>query len=346
MRVAVVIPCYRVRAQVLDVLSGIGPEVSRIFVVDDACPERSGELVRERSQDPRVVVISHAENQGVGGATISGYQAALDDGADVVVKIDGDGQMDPSLIPRFVAPLAAFEVDYAKGNRFYDLGYLQGMPRARMIGNALVSLVAKIACGYWNVMDPTNGFTAIHRAALCALPLDKLDRRYFFESDMLFRLYAVRAVVRDVPMRARYGGETSGLRISHVLAEFPAKYLSRAFKRLFYAYLLRDFNAGTLQLVLGGIATVSGVAYGALRWAHSIESGIAATSGEVMLAALPLLVGVQLLLGALNFDVQNVPRDPLSRNPSLDDDAPANHALPHEAPRLNQRAVERTDATT
>jgi len=358
MRIAAVVPCFRVRAHVLDVLAAMPPEVARVYVVDDACPERSGELVRERCADPRVVVLTHERNLGVGGAMVTGYEAALADGADIVVKIDGDGQMDPALIPRFVRPLLAGEADYAKGNRFYDRDFLQGMPAIRVFGNALLSLVSKIASGYWNVMDPTNGYTAIHRAALAALPLAKLDRRYFFESDMLFRLYTIRAVVRDVPMRARYAGERSSLRVRRVLAEFPAKYMNRGVKRIFYAYFLRDFNAGTLQLVLGILASLAGATYGLARWSKSIATGVPATSGEVMIAALPLLVGVQLLLGALNYDVQNLPREPLSRNPPVDVDSPAPQpdglaaaAIPLAGSAADDdgalpSAPDRTDATT
>jgi dolichol-phosphate mannosyltransferase len=221
--------------------------------------------------------------------------------------------MDPALIPLFVRPLIAGDADYVKGNRFYDIAFLQGMPRLRLIGNALLSLISKISSGYWNIMDPTNGYTAIGRAALAGLPLSKLDPRYFFESDMLFRLYTIRAVVRDVPMRAQYADESSNLHVGRVVVEFPFKYAVRAVKRIFYAYFLRDFNAGSLQLFLGIAAALAGTTYGALRWRHSIETGVQATSGEVMLAALPLLIGVQLLLGALNFDVQNIPREPLAK---------------------------------
>jgi dolichol-phosphate mannosyltransferase len=316
-RVAVVIPCYRVRQYILDVIRGIGPDVSAIFVVDDACPEQTAALVRKECADVRVKVLTHAENQGVGGAMITGYRAALADGADVVVKIDGDGQMDPALIPRFIRPIMNGDADYTKGNRFYDLEFLRAMPRARLFGNAVLSFVNKISSGYWDVMDPTNGYSAIHRTALAALPLEKLDRGYFFESDMLFRLYTIRAVVRDVPMPARYQGETSNLRIGHVAAAFPVKYLRAAFKRIFYAYFLRDFNAGTLQLFLGLLIAGSGAIYGVARWVHSSITGVPTTSGAVMLAALPVLVGVQLLLGALNFDVQNVPREPFQRGGTL-----------------------------
>jgi dolichol-phosphate mannosyltransferase len=316
-RVAVVIPCYRVRRFILDVIRGIGPDVSAIFVVDDACPEQTAELIRQECTDGRVKVLTHAENEGVGGAMITGYRAALADGADVVVKIDGDGQMDPALIPRFIRPIIGGDADYTKGNRFYDLAFLRAMPRARLFGNAMLSFVNKMASGYWDIMDPTNGYSAIHRAALAALPLEKLDRGYFFESDMLFRLYTIRAVVRDVPMPACYQGETSSLRIGHVAAAFPLKYLRAAFKRIFYAYFLRDFNAGTLQLFLGLLIAGGGATYGAARWIHSSMTGVPTTSGAVMLAALPVLVGVQLLLGALNFDVQNVPREPLQRGGTL-----------------------------
>ena len=162
-----VIPCYRVGGQVLDVIARIGPEVGRIFVVDDACPEHTGDLVERQCADARVRVVRHAENQGVGGAMLTGYRAALAAGADIVVKVDGDGQMDPALIPRFIAAAASQgQADYTKGNRFYDLESLRTMPRVRLFGNAMLSLVNKISSGYWDVMDPTNGYTAIHRTVL------------------------------------------------------------------------------------------------------------------------------------------------------------------------------------
>jgi dolichol-phosphate mannosyltransferase len=321
--IAVVIPCYRTRRQILDVLSRIDANVSRIYVVDDACPEGTGDLVEKSLADDRVRVLRHERNLGVGAAVVTGYRAALADGAQIVVKIDGDGQMDPAQMSRLVAPIAMGVADYAKGNRFYDFALLQDMPRVRLLGNALLSLVNKISSGYWNVMDPTNGYTAIHRVALAALPLAKIDTGYFFESDMLFRLYTVRAVVRDVPLRARYAGESSNLRIGRVLREFPGKYVAATVKRIFYSYFLRDFNAGTLQLASGLLLLSLGGAYGVTKWINSSVSGFPTTSGAVMLAALPVLVGVQLLLGALQFDIQNVPRTPLCAEPALAGDTQA-----------------------
>jgi dolichol-phosphate mannosyltransferase len=307
-RIAVVVPCYKVHDRVLEVLRKIPPEVERIYVVDDACPDASGKLVSESVQDKRIVVITHLANKGVGGAVVSGYQAALDDGMDIVVKIDGDGQMNPALLSRFVRPIVEARADYTKGNRFFELESLQAMPRVRLMGNALLSLVNKLTSGYWDVMDPTNGYTAIHAKVLRRIPLSKLANRYFFESDMLFRLGTLRAAVMDIPMDAQYDGENSSLRITKVLLDFPSKYVNRFFKRIFYNYFLRDFNAGTIQLVLAMTLLAFGSAWGISHWLTSASQGVAATAGTVMLAAIPILLGGQLLIAALNFDIANAPK--------------------------------------
>jgi glycosyltransferase involved in cell wall biosynthesis len=309
--ISVVIPCYKVKKQILAVIADIPKCVSTIYVVDDCCPEKVGRLAEENCADPRVRVLFHEHNKGVGGATISGYRQALADGATVIVKIDGDGQMDPRLLDRFVELILSGKADYAKGNRFFDIELLATMPRGRLFGNSILSLINKATTGYWNVMDPTNGYTAIHSAALRHLPLEKLDQGYFFESDMLFRLNVARAVVVDVPMEARYGSEISNLRISKAVAEFPGKYLRRFVKRIFYSYFLRDFNAGTVELILGTILVLGGTIFGILRWHLSDETGIPATSGQVMLSALPILLGFQLLISVIAFDIANVPTTPL-----------------------------------
>lgn len=307
-RIAVVVPCYKVRDRVHAVLRKMPPEVERIYVVDDACPDDSGKFVSEFEQDKRIAVITHSANKGVGGAVVSGYLAALNDGMDIVVKIDGDGQMDPALLSHFVRPIVEGRADYTKGNRFFELDSLQSMPKIRLLGNALLSLINKLASGYWDVMDPTNGYTAIHAKVLARIPLDKLANRYFFESDMLFRLGTLRAAVMDIPMDAHYDGEKSNLRIGQVLINFPGKYLNRFFKRIFYNYFLRDFNAGTVQLVFGMLLLMFGSAWGIAHWIASASLGIAATAGTVMLAAIPILLGGQLLIAALNFDIANAPK--------------------------------------
>ena len=252
-RVAVVIPCYRVARHIVDVVNGVLDRVDAIYVVDDKCPENSGDVVERRGFPPHVKVLRNDANQGVGGAVIAGYRAALADGCDIVIKIDGDGQMDPACIPSLIEPILDLEADYTKGNRFFNIEDLDQMPIIRIFGNATLSFISKLSSGYWTVMDPTNGFTAIHATALARLQLDKLSKRYFFESDILFRLNIIRAVVRDVTMLAKYGDEESNLKIGRVILRFPALYARNFCKRFFYNYLLRDVNIGSVEAISGSL---------------------------------------------------------------------------------------------
>lgn len=315
MRIAVAIPCYKVTQHVLGVIDAIGPEVHAIYAVDDACPEGSGRHIEEHCRDPRVRVLHNPENRGVGGAIVTAYKAAIEDGMDIVVKIDGDGQMNPALLPQFVRPLLQDRADYTKGNRFFRPESVHGMPPVRLFGNAVLSFLTKLSCGYWNVMDPTNGYTAVRTSVLAELPLDKLERRYFFETDMLFRLNTLRAVVKDVPMDSVYADEESNLKVGKVLPEFLRKHLSRLCRRYFYNYLLRDFNVGSLYSISGVLLVIGGTAFGIAHWLDSTLTHNPATSGTVMLAALPVLIGIQFLIAFLHYDVSNVPTEPLS--PSL-----------------------------
>lgn len=306
--IAVVVPCFRVTQHVVGLLSAIGPEVDAIYCVDDACPDGSGDLVERDVRDPRVRVLRHSENQGVGGAVMTGYQQAIADGARVIVKLDGDGQMDPALLPAFVAPILRGEVDYTKGNRFWDLGQIGQMPLVRRLGNLALSFLAKASSGYWDLFDPTNGYTAIQADVAARLPMASLSRRYFFETDMLFRLNTLRAVVADVPMDARYGDEVSGLKVSRIVGEFAFKNLRNGFKRLVYNYFLRDLPVASLELLAGvGLLGFGGV-YGGWHWWHSAQSGLATPVGTIMIATVSVVSGLQFLLAFLSYDIANVPR--------------------------------------
>ena len=280
--------------------------------MDDACPDGSGRFIEEHNRDPRVRVLYNPENRGVGGAIVTAYQAAMADGMDIVVKIDGDGQMDPALLPSFVRPLLQGRADYTKGNRFFRPESVQGMPPVRLFGNAMLSFLTKLSCGYWNVMDPTNGYTAVRTSVLAELPLDKLEQRYFFETDMLFRLNTVRAVVKDIPMDSLYADEESNLKVGRVLPEFLKKHISRLWRRYVYNYLVRDFNVGTLYSLSGVLLLLAGTAFGTWHWVSGNFNSHPATSGTVMLAALPVLIGIQSLIAFLHYDVSNVPTEPLS----------------------------------
>ena len=308
LKIAVVIPAYKVTNQILGVLTQIGPEVDKIYVIDDNCPDGSGKVVNQNCNDARVEVLFNSANQGVGGATMVGYQAAIVDNMDIIVKIDGDGQMNPALIPQFVEPITSGYADYTKGNRFFNLEDVLTMPKIRIFGNAILSFVTKISSGYWNLFDPTNGFTAIHRDVASYLPFEKISQRYFFETDMLFRLNTLRAVVVEVPMVASYGNEKSGLHISKILIEFIYKHIRNFVKRLIYNYYLRNMSLASIELPIGILMMVFGIVFGAYNWLLSLKTGIFTPPGTVMLSALPLLVGIQLVLAFLSYDISSVPR--------------------------------------
>lgn len=311
--IAVIIPTYKARNHIMDVIKQIGPEVSRIYVIDDCCPDNSGDYVIDNCRDRRVFMIRHQENQGVGGAVMTGYKAAIEDGMDILVKIDSDGQMDPALIMYFVNPIAEGDADYTKGNRFFDLEKVSSMPKSRIFGNAMLSLMCKISSGYWNIFDPTNGYTAIHADVANHLPFDKISKRYFFETDILFRLNTLRAVVVDVPMYAKYGSEVSNLKISRIIWEFFVKHVRNFFKRIFYNYYLRDMSLASIELPVGLLLLGFGSLYGFYHWMHSAQVGLPTSAGTVMLSALPILGGIQLLLGFIGYDVSSVPTRPIHR---------------------------------
>lgn len=309
--VAVVIPCYREKAHVMEVIGGIGPEVSHIFVIDDACPEKTGDYVREHCRDPRVEVLNHERNTGVGGATMTGYRHALEAGAGIIVKLDGDGQMDPAMIPTLIQPVAEGGADYAKGNRFHQLQAISAMPAMRITGNMLLSFASKLSSGYWDIFDPTNGFTAIHAKVVQALPLDRISKGFFFESDMLFQLGLIRAAVKDVPMDARYGKEKSAISIPKIIPEFLFKHTINTCKRIFYSYFVREFTFASIQLVGGAIMLLFGILFGAYWWVDSSVTDIPASAGTVILAALPIILGSQFLISFINHDTRNVPKTPV-----------------------------------
>ncbi len=309
--VAVVIPCYKVTRHIAGVIRAIGPEVDLIYCVDDACPEGSGDVIEREIDDARVVVVRHAINQGVGGAVLTGYARAIEDGATVMVKIDGDGQMDPALLGGFINPILRGEADYTKGNRFWDLRQIRQMPLLRRAGNLGLSFMSKASTGYWDIFDPTNGYTAIHADVAARLPTTALSKRYFFETDMLFRLNTMRAVVVDVPMDARYADETSGLHISSILLEFMGKHVRNLFKRIGYNYFLRDLPVASLELIAGLGLGIFGAIFGGWHWLRSAQQLDSTPVGTIMIATVAVVSGLQFLLAFLNYDIGNIPKRPL-----------------------------------
>jgi dolichol-phosphate mannosyltransferase len=300
--VCVVIPAFRVKSQILKVINEIGPEVDSIVVVDDFCPEGTGKYVLENCKDPRVQVVFNHSNLGVGGSVKKGYRIAIETDADVVVKVDGDGQMDTSKISEMVLPILNGKTDYTKGNRFFDVENVRQMPKIRVFGNLALSFLTKMSSGYWQIFDPNNGFTAINKNFLIKLQLEKIDDRYFFESDMLFRLNILGARVRDISLPAIYGEEISNLKLSRVLFEFPMKHFRNMFKRIIYTYYLRDFNLASIELPLGLFLTLFGLTLGVYNWFHGILTSIPTQMGTLVLVSMSVLAGLQLILAFLSYD--------------------------------------------
>lgn len=310
-KIAAVIPCYRVKDHVLQVISQIGPEVDRIFVVDDCCPDDTGTIVELHCNDPRIKVIRHKTNLGVGGAVLSGYSEAIKENCEIIVKIDGDGQMDPRLLPRFVYPIIKGQADYTKGNRFYNLTQIKQMPLLRIIGNITLSFMSKLSTGYWKNFDPTNGYTAIDARVAKILSFNSISKGYFFETDMLFRLNILRAVVLDIPMDANYKEEKSNLLIKKIFGEFLYKHTKNFFKRIFYSYFLRDMSLASLELLAGTILLTFGMLFGFHQWHLAIAEVRLTPLGTIFLAALPVILGIQFLLAFFAYDIIASPVTPI-----------------------------------
>ena len=311
-QISAVVPAYRVEGEIADVLHGLPSYIRHIIVVDDSSPDSTSDIVAALAKrDRRILLLRHDHNQGIGGAMVTGFRKALELGAQIVVKIDGDGQMDVSHLPELILPLIEGKADYAKGNRFRDFIALQKMPFIRRLGNMGLGFLAKAATGYWNIFDPTNGFLAIRGEVLAQLPLERIDHSYYFETSMLANLYLLGAVVRDVTMPARYQGEASNLIIRRVLFEFPIKLVFTFLRRMALKNFIYDFSMGTIYLVTGIPLLLFGLIFGIVKWIQYASRNIPAPTGTVMLPTLTVLLGIQLLLSAIESDLRSMPTEPL-----------------------------------
>lgn len=328
--VAVVVPAFRAQRQIAGVLDAMPDFVKWIVVVDDGSPDDTAAIVRRAMlRDARIRLVRHEVNQGVGGATLSGYREACRLGAEIIVKMDSDGQMDPGFLPALIAPIVRGEADYTKGNRYIHARQLRAMPLLRRIGNVGLSFSTKLASGYWGLFDPANGYTAIHASLVPLLDEAGIARRYFFESSMLLELSLLRAVVRDVYIPARYDTETSHLSEMDTLCRFPVALWKGLCRRVWIQYFVRDFSIASMYLVAGLVLLAGGALFGAVHWYASVRYCTPATTGTVMLAALPVIMGFQFLLQCVGLDIQGQPTECLSRDLIGWPDA----AAPRDAPQ-------------
>jgi glycosyltransferase involved in cell wall biosynthesis len=301
-RVAVVVPAHNEELLVGETLRGIPALVDRIVVVDDCSTDATVERARAVG-DPRVVVIEHERNGGVGAAIVTGYEHCRDEGIDVTCVMAADNQMDPAELHELVLPVARGEVDYAKANRLFTGEAWTLIPRARYLGNAVLSLLTKVASGYWHVADSQAGYTALGLDVLRRLDLDRVYRRYGFPNDMLVHLNVANARVRDVPSRPIYGvGEKSGIRITRVAPRIAWLLFKGFWWRLKEKYVIRDFHPLVFFYALGALMTVIGLVLGLVVAVSRLFFGNEITTPTVVLVALLLISGTQFTLFAMWFD--------------------------------------------
>jgi glycosyltransferase involved in cell wall biosynthesis len=307
--VAVIIPVYQCTGQLTAIIKTIPSWVKHIIVIDDGNPHDLDRQIAD-IPDKRILLIRHAHNQGVGAAFMTGAQKAVELGAEILAKMDGDGQMDPRSLYDLIKPIMEGQADYTKGNRFFDLSALRLMPKSRMLGNLLLSFLLKVASGYWNVFDPSNGYIAMSAYLFKTIRLEKINRRFFFESSLLIQAGIQGFVVSDVPIPARYGVETSSLSAWNCLFYFPPRLIHGIGRRFFWHYLLMDFNAVSVFTLSGLVFLLGGLFFGTMTWIQNAAVPKSTPTGTIMLAVLPIIIGVQLLLQAVALDIGRIPRKP------------------------------------
>lgn len=306
--IAAVVPAYREELMIAKVIETMPDFVDHIVIVDDCSPDRTAEVVLAQDDD-RVMLVRHEVNQGVGGAIVTGHRAAIELGSDVNVVMAGDAQMDPDYLPDLLNKVTDDGFGFAKANRFYGPESFRGMPGHRVFGNVVLSFMNKLASGYWNLFDPQNGYTAIRTSVLRRVDLDRVSKRYSFENDLLIKLNILQVSATDVPIPAVYGDEVSSIRLRKVIPELLHKLTAGYWSRIWYRYVLWSFSPIALLLFGGMLLTLLGT--GIAIWVmFQIASSVVATAATVMLAALPLMIGIQMLIAALQLDIQATPDQP------------------------------------
>ncbi|MFB8228997.1 glycosyltransferase family 2 protein [Cellulosimicrobium sp. NPDC055967] len=307
-RIAAVVPAYREEAMIATVVTTMPDFVDDIVIVDDCSPDGTSDVVKALD-DPRVTLVRHEVNKGVGGAIITGHRTAMELGSDVNVIMAGDAQMDPNYLPDLLDPVTSGGYGFAKANRFFRPDSYTGMPRYRVFGNIVLSFMTKFASGYWHLFDPQNGYTAVRTSVLEKLALDRVAERYSFENDLLIHLNVAGTAAVDVPIPAVYGAEVSSIRLGKVVPELLSLLFRGYWYRIWYRYVLWSFSAVALLLFSGLLLTLLGVVAGVWIIAATWDSP-PATAGTVLLAVTPFVLGVQMLVSSLQLDIQESPDTP------------------------------------
>ena len=304
-RIAVVVPAYNEEELIGEVLDGIPDYVAKVYAVNDGSSDRTGEIIEDYARrDPRVVPIHHSPNRGVGAAITSGYKRAIEDGMDIAAVMAGDNQMDPAYLPALLDPIVEGRADYTKGNRLINEAYRKGMPAWRSFGNSILTFLTKIASGYWQMMDPQNGYTAISVKALAELPLDSIYQGYGYCNNLLVWLNIHNMTVRDVAIPARYGREKSKIRYSTYIPRVSRLLLSNFLFRLKTKYIQMGFHPLAFFYAAGAVLTPIGMIGGLVALWEKFAMGYPVLFVHGVLSFLVFMMGMQFLLFAMLFDMQ------------------------------------------
>jgi glycosyltransferase involved in cell wall biosynthesis len=305
--IAVVVPAYREQLHIARVIATMPQFVDHIIVIDDASPDDTYSAATAAA-DARTEVIRHEINKGVGGAIITGHRRALELGAQVSVVMAGDGQMDVDYLPALLDPIADSGYGFSKANRFFSATSFAGMPRYRIFGNIVLTLLTKMSSGYWDLIDPQNGYTAVRTDAFAKIPLDRVSERYDFENDLLIWLNIANVRAIDVPIPAVYGEEVSSIKLHKVAPRILSTLIRGGWRRFWLKYVLWSFSPIALLTIVGVPLLLLGLVTGVWAVASSLTAPGSVTTGTWLLAVAPSLVGIQLILQALVLDIQATPR--------------------------------------
>lgn len=309
-KVAIVIPYYNASEKIIEVIKKIPDFINYLIVVDDCGnqPLPKDAILLNINNYTQTIFLKNECNLGVGGATKSGFSKALELNLDIVIKVDADDQMDLKYLPFLIEPIVSKKADYVKGNRFRDFKALKRMPIVRRFGNLVLSFMIKISTGYWNVFDPTNGYFAVKVTDLKQLDFTKLSNRYFFETSLIAELYYLDARIMDLTMPALYSDEKSSMKVWQMPMIFSWNLLKLFIKRILKKYFLFDFNIGSLYILTGLPLFLFGVFYGIYKWIYYSTLNVLAPTGTIMLVTLSIILGFQLLLQAIQYDIINSPK--------------------------------------
>lgn len=308
-KIGVVIPYYNASKHINNVLNKLPSFIHKIYIVNDKSPDNfSEELIKESKNFEKVCIVNHEKNLGVGGATKTGFYNAIQDELDYLVKVDSDDQMDTTYIKELIESLISTDFGYAKGNRFRDFKALKSMPKTRKIGNLGLSFLTKVATGYWNNFDPTNGFFAIKVVVLKELDLESLSNRYYFETSLIAELYFHKIRIKDIPMPAIYGDEKSSMKVWKMPFVFMPRLTKTFFKRIIRSYYIYDFNISSIYMLLGVPLFLFGFIFGVYTWWYYASKDVLAPTGTIMLVTLTIIIGFQLLLQSVHYDVIKAPK--------------------------------------